>query len=315
MSRYEVIADFITSINGEVVEASAIDASKPRVLAFHGALAATRKEAETALKLAQDFFQDVGLQGYDFYATYYTRKTLMGFLRYERGSEKDRDAIKEEFKQALVPVFNDILLPLVQKDGQRLPAEEVAANFSKIVLRGHCMGSLLITDLGNLLVEKMRELGYSEQEIRELTFKIKAIFTSSIVLPHEIEANFDIYSFINLGDNELFKYAGEDWRANLMYMLGAKKPPEAPIYHTLQADNIKIVLLSSHLDNATKAELESEVKKAIEAGDKGRVRKLEKVLLGHAWSLITRPYKEFDGVRKAYEVFKEMVSKGFKGLS
>ena len=311
MPKYEVIADFITEKNGEIVEADSIDASRPRVLAFHGALANNRKEAETALKLARDFFKDIGLTGYDFYATHYARKTLVGFLRYERGTEKEREAIKEEFKQALVPVFNDILLPLVQKDGQRLSLGEVAETFSKIILRGHCMGSLLITDLGNLLVGKMRELGYSEAEIRDLTFKIKAIFSSSIVLPHEIEANFDIYSFINLGDNELFKYAGEDWRANLMYMLGVKKPPEAPIFHTLQADNIKIVLLSSHLDKATKAELEAEVKKAVEAGDKDKVRKLEKVLLGHAWSLVTRPYKEFDGVSKAYEAFKEMVKKGF----
>ena len=312
MGKYEAVADFITLENKEFVEIQKIDETKPRVFVFHGALAVARRDADIVLKSARAFFADMGIKGYDFYSTHYSRKTLVGFLRYQKATEKERDMIKGEFKQAVMSLFEDILWPLIQKNMERISFEEVANNFKKVVFRGHCMGSLLVTNLGNLLVEKMRELRYSADEIRDLTYNIKVIFTSSIVLPHEIEANFDIYSFINLGDNELFKYAGEDWRANLMYMIGAKKYPDEPTVGTLQANNIDFVLLSSHLDNVTKQELEAEVRQANEANDRDRAKKLEKVLLGHAWSLIVHPYRKFEGVGKAYKMFKSMVSKAFE---
>lgn len=312
MGKYEAIADFVTEKDGQMIEVEKIDLNQPRVFVFHGALATNLKEAQDALSETKRFFEDMGVSGYQFLATYYTRKTLLGFLRYQKATEKEKDAILAEFKQAIVPVFEDILLPLMVQNGKALSKEQIIANMNKVILRGHCMGSLLVTNLGNLYRVKLSELGFSDEDIEEITKHGKAIFSSSIVLPHEIDGNYEIYSFINLGDNELFKYAGEDWRANLMYMTGAKHQPDEPIYHTLQANNIRFVLLSSHLDNAAKEELEQQIKEAVALGDKAKVRKYEKVLLGHAWSLITRPYKDLKGVTKAYDIFKQMVKKALE---
>ena len=311
MKDFDIVADFIKEKDGEILKNVRVGHTKPRVFAFYGAMTVNMAEAVAAIKGTKALFKDMKVEGFEYYSTYYTRKTLLGFLKYERASEAEKEEFRKDFAESVAVLFDEILWPLIQKKGERLSYKEVEKNFRKIVFRGHCMGSLVITNLGNFLVKKMKKLKYSKKEIFDLTYNIRAIFSSSIVLPHEIDANFNIFSFINLGDNELFKYAGFEWKANLLYMTGVRKMPDEPIVKTLKINNLDFVLLSGLFDDRIKAKLDEELEKAKVNNDKVMIRKMEKVLLGHAWSLVPRPYDKNKGVKEAYKAFKELVKTAF----
>lgn len=105
--------------------------------------------AERFMGLKNDNYDDVDLIG----------------VHYTKNSETSTiGSLNNEQRECFV---DNIFMKLcVGDNGERLPIEVVAKNFSYINVFTHCWGAREMSQIGNLVESKMRKLGYSADEIK-----------------------------------------------------------------------------------------------------------------------------------------------------
>jgi hypothetical protein len=85
----------------------------------------------------------------------------------------------------------DYLLPLVATDvqvsgratvsGTKLPVEEAQRNMRNLTLVGHSYGTQVVEQIGDALTGYMRQLGYEEAEIKDITRQVAVLAVGDVV--------------------------------------------------------------------------------------------------------------------------------------
>lgn len=109
------------------------------------------------------------------------------------------------YKEDIEALVNFLFLPLISKDGKRLTVKKAKQNIKKITIFSYCYGVVILNKINKVLQERMLELGYAEDKIKQilkcLTNICYAPFTKN-----EFNTNLFIKSF----DDDFF---GEDYRS------------------------------------------------------------------------------------------------------
>jgi len=137
-------------------------------------------------------------------ACYYSRKVNAFVEEYNETGE---------LHESLKP-FADLFDDLISKDGQKISVEEAAQNMRNVVLRGHCFGTLVISELEQYLHEKLETLGYNEAECARILSAPTAIFSSSPVDIEKQPKYFKVVAYANCNDGFLPRLKGvPDYKA------------------------------------------------------------------------------------------------------
>ena len=96
--------------------------------------------------------------------------------------------------------FADMFDDLISKNGKKIPAEQAIENMSKVVLRAHCFGTLVTSELEYYLHYKLAELGYNDTECARILSAPTALFSSSPVSMERQPQFFNIVAYANCAD-------------------------------------------------------------------------------------------------------------------
>lgn len=137
-------------------------------------------------------------------ACYYSRK-VNGFVEEYNETGQVHESLKP---------FADLFDDLISKDGKKISVEEATQNMRNVVLRGHCFGTLVISELEQYLHAKLETLGYSDTECTKILSAPTAIFSSSPVDIEKQPKYFKVVAYANCNDGFLPKLKGvPDYKA------------------------------------------------------------------------------------------------------
>lgn len=162
------------------------------------------KEVETIKRAAnegvKDFFKfvndteqnEMSMQNQDCQtvACYYSRKKN-GLISEFNATEQ----LHESFKP-----FADMFDDLISKNGEKILADKAIENMSKVVLRAHCFGTLVASELERYLHLKLATLRYTDAECAAILSAPTALFSSSPVSMDKQPQFFKIVAYANCAD-------------------------------------------------------------------------------------------------------------------
>ena len=107
----------------------------------------------------------------------------------------DNGHMHESFKP-----FADMFDDLISKNGEKIPVEQAVDNMSKVVIRAHCFGTLVTSELERYLHTKLAALGYDDNECTAILSSPTALFSSSPVSMDKQPQYFHIVAYANCAD-------------------------------------------------------------------------------------------------------------------
>ena len=96
--------------------------------------------------------------------------------------------------------FADLFDDLISKDGQKIDVQQAVLNMKNVILRGHCFGTLVTSELEQYLHMKLTALGYDEDECVQILSAPTAIFSSSPVDIEKQPKYFKVVAYANCAD-------------------------------------------------------------------------------------------------------------------
>ena len=147
----------------------------------------------------------------------------------------------------MVKLFNVLLLPRITDDaGRKISLIESKKRIRKIKFYAHCHGATTIFQLGNLMHEKMINLGYSLKEINEIEKNLLVIQHSPIAPLDRM--NFNTLSFASADDTMMNQY---DQFSEYIYENSADIIPSffgAPYGNICMAGRLRVQEFQEHSD-------------------------------------------------------------------
>jgi hypothetical protein len=110
-----------------------------------------------------------------------SRKGLSGFFNLAAYNAQPHDACSREARKTA----NDLLLPLVVKDGHPLLRAEAQANLRNLTLVAYSAGSVFAQELYNGTLQGMKKAGYTQDEARLLLQEVVLISLATVSRPAE----------------------------------------------------------------------------------------------------------------------------------
>lgn len=95
-------------------------------------------------------------------------------LQLDTSNEQDRtlEEARKERKNLSIPRTEDLVnrsfFPLISKDGKRIDCKQAMKNLRNVNILVFCDGMLLLQDIEKMMIEKMKELCYSEAECAQI---------------------------------------------------------------------------------------------------------------------------------------------------
>lgn len=263
------------------ISPSEIDLSRPRVFVFSGAGLTTEKK-EDAFHSA-DHLKDImrekniSSDGIDFYDTYYSRNAEGDIKELNSGGVDSHS-----YSRAMAAA---IFSPLVQENGRKLEASEAIKRVQKVSLRGHCMGTAVIAEMGNVLTRKMSDLGYGKDDISSITSKVQVLLSGSPVDSKRSQAGFDVYSLVNLTDETANDVKFGERQSQLEQRFG-KVPDDAPPAIVLETEK---ELVFTKLDRLSPEDIATRYTDAAKEFGKSNHDLAKSIRKGHGVNLILNP--------------------------
>lgn len=147
------------NIGWERVEINAIDTTKPVLLCFGGNNTVIDRYANFMAKTAERL---LNLTPEDKYIDIYS-------ISYKHNEDEDiADMSEEDIKK----INESLFLPLVLKDGKRIPTEQAQKNMRNVNLFSFSYGSKIVFTLTNDLAATMEAKGYTNGEISQILSQI-----------------------------------------------------------------------------------------------------------------------------------------------
>lgn len=95
-------------------------------------------------------------------------RTFMDFETERYAKPFENTSIEDTNPRYVQQIFDVIFLPRISQDGHRLDVETAKRNMRNITVYAHCHGGYTFIKLEELIQQKMIELGYTNQEIKEI---------------------------------------------------------------------------------------------------------------------------------------------------
>ena len=134
-----------------------------------------------------------------FYTAVYKYKADLVIDDYNTTETPDCNATKDIFNKTIAPFLSDNF-------------EKTKANLNKLFLRGHCFGTVVISQLEHLLEEKLKT-AFDDKQVEELLHLPKAFISSPALSLENYPKHFQTTAIVNISDRTIA--SGEGWRDEL----------------------------------------------------------------------------------------------------
>lgn len=114
-----------------------------------------------------------GHAGFQTATVTYAAETSENTAQFYNRGQMPADMYKRFITEQLEPLFAD-------HQGNKISVDEVKKNFRNINVLAHSFGGIFIQQVGNLLVDRMKEVGFSDDEIRESTSQILVVTAGNV---------------------------------------------------------------------------------------------------------------------------------------
>jgi len=207
--------------------------------------------------------------------------------------------------------FADIFDDLISKDGQKLSLKEATDNMRNVVLRGHCFGTLVISELEHYLFTKLTDLGYDTDECAQILSAPTAIFSSSPVDIDKQPTYFKVVAYANCADKFIPTIKGSP---NYKKLAGFSD--EDVVSDERKIKKLKMgnkpnyrLLVCSSLEFPSVSELrEFIVNRLNNPSEKDIAREMQKIYKGHAMSAISNILKKSPFMKLLRQSVREMMA-------
>lgn len=213
--------------------------------------------------------------------------------------------------------FADLFDDLISKDGKKISVEEATKNMRNVVLRGHCFGTLVISELEQYLHIKLAGLGYNDEECAQILSAPTAIFSSSPVAIEKQPRYFKVVAYANCADKfiptlegvpnyrELAGFSEDDVASE------ARKIKEIKIENK---PNYRLIVCSS-LEFPSLAELKEFVRDRLDhPSEKAIGLEIQKIYRGHAFSAISDILEKSPFMKLLQDNVRKMMAKEVRNV-
>lgn len=157
-----------------------------------------KENAKTASEKTKELISENKVNA-KFYTAVYEYKADLVIDDYNTTETPDCDATKDIFNKTIAPLLSDDF-------------EKTKANLNKLFLRGHCFGTVVISQLEHLLEEKLKT-AFDDKQVEELLHLPKAFISSPALSLENYPKHFQTTAIVNISDRTIA--SGEGWRDEL----------------------------------------------------------------------------------------------------
>lgn len=213
--------------------------------------------------------------------------------------------------------FADLFDDLISKGGKKISVEEATKNMRNVVLRGHCFGTLVISELEQYLHIKLAGLGYNDEECAQILSAPTAIFSSSPVAIEKQPRYFKVVAYANCADKfiptlegvpnyrELAGFSEDDVASE------ARKIKEIKIENK---PNYRLIVCSS-LEFPSLGELKEFVRDRLDhPSEKAIGLEIQKIYRGHAFSAISDILEKSPFMKLLQDNVRKMMAKEVRNV-
>lgn len=179
---------------------------KPTVLCCGGTLCghANMSKANGFAKKAEAMLNVIDLDSvskpYQIASVTYANACLIGEnIKAFNNGQTDPAMFESFVDKQLVPLFTT-------EDNQRRTLEETKKNFRNIQVLAHSFGGIFMQQVGNLLVDKMQKIGFSQKEIDEVTKQVVIVTSGCAADINKGKAKFTTLHILNFRDQVVTNY-------------------------------------------------------------------------------------------------------------
>lgn len=87
-------------------------------------------------------------------------------------------------------IFTKVMLPRISDNGQRLPLDKALKRMRKLNIVTHCFGAYVVQQIEAKTYDKMKELGYSQKEIKQILSQLLVVAHAPAYRPEKIMSHF-----------------------------------------------------------------------------------------------------------------------------
>lgn len=180
-----------------------IPVDKPSVIAFGGELALSERAANSYAKQIQTLLYEYDIHDIDVYSVVYNfgsrnakleraeqfriagrrllKEDVNPIVKYEQDTTLNKMRKNEPIPNYVKQLFDILLLPRISNsDNQPLNKDEAIFRMRKNFYYGHCQGASTIWQMANYMHDKMLELGYSPDNIKEIQHELFVVQHSPV---------------------------------------------------------------------------------------------------------------------------------------
>ncbi len=157
-----------------------------------------KENAKTASEKTKELISENKVNA-KFFTAVYEYKADLVIDDYNTTETPDCDATKDIFNKTITPLLSDDF-------------EKTKANLNKLFLRGHCFGTVVISQLEHLLEEKLKT-AFDDKQVEELLHLPKAFISSPALSLENYPKHFQTTAIVNISDRTIA--SGEGWRDEL----------------------------------------------------------------------------------------------------
>lgn len=213
--------------------------------------------------------------------------------------------------------FADLFDDLISKDGKKINVEEAVSNMKNVVLRGHCFGTFVISELEQYLHMKLTGLGYNEAECAQILSAPTAIFSSSPVDIAKQPKYFKIVAYANCADKFIPTLKGVPNYKELAGFSDEDVASEKRQVKELKIDgksNYRLLVCSS-LEFPSLGELREFVADRLDNPTEAEIGKsIQTIYKGHAFSAISDILKKSPFMKMLQDNVRKMMAKEVRGV-
>lgn len=157
-----------------------------------------KENAKTASEKTKELISEDTVNA-KFYTAVYKYKADLVIDDYNTTETPDCNVTKDIFNKTIAPFLSDNF-------------EKTKANLNKLFLRGHCFGTVVISQLEYLLEEKLK-IAFDDKQVEELLRLPKAFISSPALSLENYPKHFQTTAIVNISDRTIA--SGEGWRDEL----------------------------------------------------------------------------------------------------
>ncbi|MGN0929291.1 MAG: hypothetical protein ACI4N3_01485 [Alphaproteobacteria bacterium] len=210
---------FFVGLNGEKVDKITSNSNEIIVLNFPGSgMAISHTGEEKCMRDAKNATEktkqmiSVSSVNAKFFTAVYENKADVLIHKY---NNMDNIENVEDVCNPVKDIFNKTISPLLSDDYY-----VVAKNLNKLFLRGHCFGTVVVSQLEHLLKEKLKQTKFNEKQIEHLLSLPKVFISSPALSLENYPKYFKTTAIVNISDKTIAGGGKKDtleniWRRNL----------------------------------------------------------------------------------------------------